>query len=103
MHYKNGREAKVGDWVVGPTHNSNNSIRIGYVIELMPKQGPCNVKMLYWESERIHEDGGGHTIPITEAIPKVDYADAAELILCADGHRMVSAIEGHGKWNGPYQ
>lgn len=102
MHYKNGREAKVGDWAVGPTHNSGNEPRVGRVLELMPLQGPCNVKLHIWRDRHYTEEGAPVHVPAHKTEGETDFADAKELVLCADGYRMLSAIEGHGKWDGPY-
>lgn len=104
MHYKNGRPVTVGDWVVGPTHNSKNALCVAYVTGIMPEQGPCNIKLFIWSSEYCDDGDGGtpFTIPIEKAPPKIDYGDAKEFITCADGRRMVSAIWGHGRWDGPY-
>lgn len=46
MRYKNGRAAKLGDLVVGTTHNSGGKLRLGTVRELIPEKGPCNVRLL---------------------------------------------------------
>lgn len=104
MHYKNGREVNVRDWVVGISHNSNNQTVCGYVIELMPKQGPCNIKILRWRDEHFTEDGHSVCIAIGQPghRPIEDYGDAKEFIRVDDGLRMITAIEGSGKWDGPY-
>lgn len=109
MHYQNGRPAKVGDWVVGPTHNSSGHIVVGLVLELMERQGDCNVRLFVPASYDYEEEVGGSVVqfgkdrkPARVATKFEDYADAKRLVLCADGHRMLSAIEGHGKWDGPY-
>jgi hypothetical protein len=51
MHYKNGRPAAIGDWVVGISHNSEHQTVCGYVVNLMPEQGTCNIKILRWREE----------------------------------------------------
>ncbi len=103
MHYMNGRPVKVGDWVVGRTHNSRGQCRVGIVQETMEKQGPCNVRLHVWLDQHFHDDGcPDHHVPATESRGEDDYADAKSLIKAEDGYRMVDAIEDHGKWDGPY-
>lgn len=104
MHYKNGREVNLGDWVVGISHNSENCTVCGYVIEMMPTQGPCNIKILRWRTEHFTEEGNPVTVSIGDPHhhPITDYGDAKSFIRVDDGLRMVTAIEGHGKWDGPY-
>ncbi len=92
MHYKNGRPAQVGDWVVGKTHNSNGHLVIGIVRELMPKQGPCNVRLQCWNRrnmtpvEKYNPDVSEATIAMSNggyiARPIGDYADAKEDDFC---------------------
>lgn len=104
MHYKNGREAHIGDWVVGISHNSNNQTVCGYVIDLMPKQGTCNIKILRWRHEHYTEEGNPVTIKIGEYghRPIEDYGDAKEFIRVDDGLRMVHAVYGSGNWDSPF-
>lgn len=50
MHYKNGREAKVGDLVIGITYN-RPTVQIGRVLDIRTSQNPeevktCNVKLM---------------------------------------------------------
>jgi hypothetical protein len=104
MHYKNGRDVKIGDWAVGISHNSNHCTVCGYVTELMPQQGPCNIKILRWRNHSFTEDGN----PVTFAIgsphnrPIEDYGDAKEFIRVDDGLRMITAVENFGKWDSHY-
>ncbi len=70
---------------------------------MMPKQGPCNIKLHRWEAYTDHDDGGpDHYTPAHETRGMADYADAAELILAADGLRMVEAVIEHGRWDSRY-
>jgi hypothetical protein len=102
MHYKNGRRVTLGDWVVGKTHNSQGVI-VGIVIDMMPQQGPCNIKIHRWEGEQNYDAGVPEPfIPAQQTRGREDYGDANEFILAADGLRMVSAILGYGNWDGPY-
>lgn len=41
MHYKNGREAQVGDAVIGATYNLNG-IQVGRVLAITPDLDTCN-------------------------------------------------------------
>lgn len=105
MHYMNKREAHIGDWVAGPTHNSQGKIRVGIVRELMPEHGPCNVKLHIWPSEyNPGDDNGfkGEIIQSWDSRGREDYADAKELIHVLDSFRMASAVEKYGDWNAPY-
>ncbi len=102
MHYKNGRPVAVGDWVVGISHNSQNETVCGYVIDIMPKQGPCNIKLLRWREEYYTEEGNPVTVSIDKARPIEDYGDAKDFIRADDGLRMIHAIVGSGNWDGPY-
>ncbi len=92
MHYKNGREAKVGDWVIGKTHNSGERLRVGYVKELMPEGGTCNVKMHVWLSG--FDYCGGESTPLRpyETRGEEDYAYTANLTHVLDGHQLVSIV-----------
>jgi hypothetical protein len=100
MHYKNKREVKVGDWIVGPTHNSENKVVCGIVLELMPQQGPCNVRLLTFPSYRFFAarpadyDDGGITVYTGDKNTGVlgyqqDFADAAE---CGIGPLSLKSI-----------
>jgi hypothetical protein len=44
MHYKNGREAKLGDHVVGTGYNYKG-VLIGTVVGLVPGQSSCNIRI----------------------------------------------------------
>jgi hypothetical protein len=48
MHYRNGREAKVGDRVVGRTYNEKGQVA-GTLISLTPGQDSCSAKVGYLE------------------------------------------------------
>jgi hypothetical protein len=103
MHYLNGREAKVGDWIVGPTHSSDNALRVGIVQEVFGKdRGDCNLRLHVWLDEHFNEQGTPHTIPAIESRGHDEYADCKRCIRVSDGWRMVDAVHGHGLWNGPY-
>jgi len=115
MHYKNNRLVTIGDWVVGKTHNSDHKIIVGIVLETMPKQGTCNVRLHVFRSFDFREkkptdDGHGEVVAVGGAADqksfwlegRSDYADAAELIHVMDGFRMVEAVIGSGNWDAPY-
>jgi hypothetical protein len=102
VHYKNGRAATIGDWVVGPTHNSNGRARCGLVVEIMPDQGPCNIKIHLWEDEHFTEEGHPRMIKAVDSRGRDDYADAKECIKVEDGLRMVRAVVQWGDYRSPY-
>lgn len=105
MHYNNGRGVRVGDLVVGQTHNSRGALRLGVVKELMEDQGPCNVRLMIFargdpDSDIAPRFMGGqrcHVVP-----PKSgetwcvevaqDFADCKELVTVEDAFKAVSAI-----------
>lgn len=109
MHYKNGREIKVGDMAIGVTHNSEHSLRIGRVVRLMPEQGPCNVELVVMVSlgtliagaetlTTIREIGGQkHSV-----LMATDYADAIKLFRIDDCVKMANAVCDHGLHNSQY-
>lgn len=88
--------------MVGVSHNSNHRTVCGLVVEMMPKQGPCNIKIHRWEDEHFTEEGHPRMIPAVESRGREDYGDAKEFITVEDGLRMVTAVVGHGNWDGPY-
>ena len=103
MHYLNGREVKVGDWVVGPTHSSDNRKAVGLVQEIFGKDhGDCNMRLHVWADEHFTEQGTPRTIPAVESRGHGEYADCKKCIKVTDGLRMVEAVHGSGLWNGPY-
>jgi len=44
MHYKNGREAKVGDKVVGK--DCGGAINAGTIVEIQPGSTTCNARLV---------------------------------------------------------
>jgi hypothetical protein len=102
MHYKNGRPVALGDWVIGKSHNSHGGVICGIVQEMMPQQGPCNIRIHVWKAEYYTEEGHPVTVPPEKSKGGDDYGDAKEFIRADDGLRMISAIVGHGNWDGPY-
>lgn len=110
MHYKNGRPVENGDFVVGVSHNSNGRIVFGIVLEQMPKQGPCNIRIaLIDHTKRADaEQREISYVPLGGTEERVlitanfhDYGDAANFIKCEDGLRLAKA-EQFGKWNCRY-
>ncbi len=109
MHYKNGRDIKVDEIVVGRTHNSEGYLRVGVVLELMPAMGPCNVKLMLlgaWSllasgaamlKTTVHFDGKPLILKTG-----IDYADAKELYRIDDCYGMLDAVMDHGGWDSPY-
>ena len=84
------------------SHNSDNKPVCGLVVELMPKQGPCNIKIHRWEDETFTEQGEWRRIPAVESRGKEDYGDAKEFITVEDGLRMVKAVVQWGNYDSPY-
>ncbi len=122
MHYKNGIEAQVGDLVIGKTHNSDGKLRIGTVLELMPKQGPCNVRLrvicrasnLMVGSEKDIQASrfiGGqflraiiHRIDDHAAEFEIaeDFADCVDLVSVIDAYKALNVIESYLRYDSPY-
>jgi len=118
MHYKNGRKANAGDVVVGVTHNSEGLLRIGYVLELMPQQGPCNVKLLVVGKGTDHMIGAEKDVPchrfyngdilkgirLSQYLMEIaeDYADCVELVTVTDAYKALKAIEQYSRYDSPY-
>lgn len=104
MHYKNKRPVGVGDWAVGISHNSHGKPIVGIVLDMMPNQGNCNLKLHVWKEEVMDDGGHGETviIPAHQTRGTIDYGDAKEFIRVDDGLRMVNAVVGSGNWDGPY-
>ena len=92
----------IGDWVVGISHNSEHQTVCGYVVDLMPKQGTCNIKILRWREEHYTEEGNSHIAPIETCRPIEDYGDSKSFIRVDDGLRMIHAVYGSGNWDAPY-
>lgn len=105
---------KLDDVVIGRTHNSNNGVRIGIVLELIPAQGPCNVKimllgswvqllsgamMLKADRSIAGKDGKPETLTLRTGI---DYADTKELLRVKDCYRMLEAVLKYGVFDCPY-
>ena len=57
MHYKNGREAVVGDMVVGTTFNTNGRIVAGTLVTLTPGADSCSAMVGYLELIKQGADG----------------------------------------------
>ena len=108
--------------MIGETHNSNGQLRLGRVLELMPKQGPCNVRLLVIgtatglmvgsqndiEARRfvggeilratIHRVG---EVPAALEIAE-DFADSKELVTVSDAFRAANAIHSYALPDSPY-
>jgi hypothetical protein len=53
MHYKNGRQAKVGDAVVGRTFNTGNRAIAGTLVTLTPGPDACSAKVGFLETRTV--------------------------------------------------
>ena len=131
MHYKNGREINKGDWCVGPTHNSENRVAIGFVLDLMEAQGTCNVKLrtfpfVPFEKHSENDSGDlvapyfpnfhGRGVFIESFRPDrwdkgdeqkllwchIDYADSKKLFRIDDAFKAIDAIYDHAMHDSPY-
>lgn len=111
MHYKNGRSVELGDFIVGVTHNSGGQIVFGVVLQQMPLQGDCNIRISRIElsdTDRASDQERG-CLPFTSAPNNWclmtgnfdDYGNAADFIKVEDGLRLSRAAE-LGKWDSPY-
>ena len=100
MHYKNKKQAQVGDWVIGPTHNSQQKLVVGIVVELTPLQGDCNVKLaVFGDAECPYG-----LVPKGDPYKNIftDYADAKNLVPIVDAYRLVEAVYEHGLHESSY-
>lgn len=121
MHYKNKAEAKIGHVVIGKTHNSNGKLRMGKILELMPQQGPCNVKLAIISfapqaAPKEHDEPWFNRFVGSEMLTTrnlfdnekltlevaVDYADVREILPCSDCFRMLNAILQYGDWDSSF-
>jgi len=55
MHYKNGREAKVGDLVIGKTYNTQDRTITGTIVSITPGIDACSALVSYVELKLISE------------------------------------------------
>lgn len=111
MHYQNGRPVELGDFVVGTSHNSAGKIVFGVVLEQMPKQGPCNIRIARIELSNVTlaEEQERPCLRLIGAPNQWclmagnfdDYGDAAKFLKCEDGLRLSRAAK-FGKWDSPY-
>lgn len=101
MHYKNGRPAKAGDWVIGPTHNSKGGIRVGYVVALMPDGGACNVKLAVWLGKYDFCGGEGTWKGPDKNFADDDYAYTANLHHVLDGFYLADVVANALQWDSP--
>lgn len=87
MHYKNGREAKVGDRVVGTTYNRKDQVA-GTLVSLTPGTDQCSAKVGYLETvalENIHNKTYG-------AVGFVSPADKIVIIQGTEQHGMYGKL-----------
>lgn len=101
----------MGDWVIGPTHNSapfdmgwgkdKKLARVGYVAALMEDGGTCNVKLRVWVTKI--DSCGGNTDYIGPGdlrnSGQEDYAYTADLLHVMDGYRLASICAEAWKWD----
>jgi hypothetical protein len=56
MHYKNGREAKVGDLVIGITYNTKGIVS-GTLLSITPGSDQCSALVGFLQTTRLDEEG----------------------------------------------
>jgi len=69
MHYKNGREAKVGDKVLVP---NGNYTFVGVVAETVPGASSCNIHVVPLRNSQIANCGDCTHLADIEAVVKVN-------------------------------
>jgi hypothetical protein len=84
MHYRNGREAKVGDPVVGTTYNRKGQVA-GTLVSLTPGTDTCSAKVGFLE-----------TIPLSD-VQRVSYG-APGFVSGADKVVAIQGTEQHGAY-----
>ena len=85
MHYKNGREAKLGDRVVG--RDSYNNLVTGTVVQIMPGATSCNALIRGTQVIPTTPNcfGTGSNQFVTDADGKAHYViDQNQHLTCAD-------------------
>lgn len=102
MHYKNGRESRIGDWVVGPSHNSEGQLVTGVVVEIFTDRGDCSAKICRWRDAYFTEDGNTVFVPVSDTRSLVDYADCAKLFHLEDAFLAANIVQGIRADTSPY-
>lgn len=51
MHYKDGTEAQVGDYVKGVPYNTGGEVVVGRITHLTAGTDSCNLQLLYVEEQ----------------------------------------------------
>jgi hypothetical protein len=57
MHYKDGTEAKIGDYVKGVPYNTGGEVIVGRVTQLTAGTDSCNLQVLYVEEQKLERYG----------------------------------------------
>lgn len=94
--------------MVGTSHNSKGCIVFGVVLEEMPRQGPCNIRiaLIHLSTCKAAEEQEISYLPLRDGQAIVtcgfdDYGDADKFLKCEDGLRFAKAAE-FGRWDCPY-
>ena len=84
MHYKNGREAKNGDLVIGKSEYQNAPVMSGLLIDINPGATSCNGQLL--------RPGGA----IQTCVTVGDFFHAEDAVACieAEWAKSKAALEG---------
>ena len=94
MHYKNGREAKVGDPVIGTTYNRKGT-QIGIIVGITPGTDTCNCRVAVIDALPLpgHHYGraGVVHVEVTSGVPgnvlispSVDFSACGDLLHAED-------------------
>jgi hypothetical protein len=105
MHYRNGREAKVGDQVVGVTYNRKGQQVAGTLVALIPGEDSCSAKVGFIvvhtkiedavnaprpvAFQRTQHNGAGGEMALIEYVE--DYTHAGNLWHADDAHWVNAA------------
>lgn len=104
MHYRNGREAKVGDRVIGRTYNQKDLVS-GTLVSLTPGPDTCSAKVGFLELQPLDgvtvpmvtpvavqgTENHGASGPVAATVYREDYTEASNLIHADDACWVDSA------------
>jgi hypothetical protein len=107
MHYANGREAKVGDPVVGRTYNQPEVIA-GTLVSVTPGPDSCSAQVAYFQTHPFDGFANGDQLcwfrgseqhglkaPLVITTPRLDYTECKNLVH-ADDARKALVVEKAG-------
>lgn len=98
MHYKNGREAKVGDLVVGTTYNLKG-LQIGILVGITPGTDCCNCRVACVRAFSPNDPSNGTTGMVhseqgvtTLVTMGVDYSACKDLYHAEDAFALLESV-----------